>query len=235
MAFAVVNALSALWLRRGLAALLLPADVPLPLPAEPAKKTAPPAPGRQTARRPPDSATNRQQPASLGREVWRPLPPEAWPLPWRERFAATRPGLVVWTYWNLGRDLYVAPDAARRDFFRKLLADLRHPSGTHTFWPPCLPAGEADSETKFAPNAEVFWSGARRLGARGVVVMGSAAAAALALPGNPRPLSQMRYREQSVCVLNDVDNLLHEEKRYAGMLAFLRSALRSVANARALT
>ena len=66
------------------------------------------------------------------------------------------------------------------------------------------------------------------LGARGVVVMGSAAAKALALPGGLRPLQQTRHRGHLIWVLWDVEYLLHEEQRYGAMLAFLRQALRHV-------
>ena len=167
-------------------------------------------------------------------ERWRPLPPHAWPAPWRERLAASRPGLVAWTYWNLGRDLCGAQDEqrqARRAFLQRLLGDLGHPAGTHTFWPACLPRGDADDAPdaeNYAPHADAFWSGVSTLGARGVVVMGSAAAKALALPGGLRPLQQTRHRGHLIWVLWDVEYLLHEEQRYGAMLAFLRQALRHV-------
>ena len=169
-----------------------------------------------------------------GGERWRPLPPHVWPAPWRGRLAATRPGLVVWTYWNLGRDLCGAQDEqrqARRAFLQRLLGDLGHPAGTHTFWPACLPRGDADDAPdaeNYAPHADAFWSGVSTLGARGVVVMGSAAAKALALPGGLRPLQQTRHRGHLIWVLWDVEYLLHEEQRYGAMLAFLRQALRHV-------
>lgn len=201
---------------------------------------------------------------SQGEDAWRPLPPHVWPAPWRERLAATRPGLVLWTYWKLGQDLDGPPGEgqdARRAFLRRLLADLGHPGGTHTFWPACLPMAPAlrpgpPETSRDAPPAlpapptsagpgtaarhgdavaaahpDAFWSGVSRLGARGVVVMGSAAVKALALPGNLRPLQQTRHRGHLVWVLWDVDYLLHEEQRYAAMLAFLRRALRQVTRA----
>ena len=65
-----------------------------------------------------------------------------------------------------------------------------------------------------------------QLKARGVVVMGSAAARAVALPGGLRPPQQIRHRGKLVWVLWDVDNLLQLDQRYASMLALLRDALR---------
>ena len=167
---------------------------------------------------------------------WKPLPPHVWPAPWRQQLEKTRPGLVLWTYWNLGLDL-CDPQAEgrleRRGFLQKLLQDLAHPAGTHTFWPAGMPAAPEDrtpgTDEGLVPHADAFWSGTSRLGARGVVVMGSAAVKALGLPPGLRPLQQTRYRGHMVWVLWDVDYMQREDQRYASMLAFLRQSLRQVA------
>lgn len=172
----------------------------------------------------------------LASPPWRPLPAHVWPLPWRQQLEKTRPGVVLWTYWNLGLDLS-DPQAEgrleRRGFLQKLLQDLAHPAGTHTFWPAGLPAASEDrtpgQDEGLMPHADAFWSGASRLGARGVVVMGSAAVKALGLPPGLRPLQQTRYKGHMVWVLWDVDYMPREDQRYASMLAFLRQALRQVA------
>lgn len=260
MAFADLNPLGALWQNRGLRCLLLPGDVPperslgaaLPQPArrntQPVRPTGPsrqsraenpPIPTQIAAEAGQTASTSLAAQAARNDDRWQPLPPHVWPAPWRERLAATRPGLVVWTYWNLGRDICDAQGARdrqrldRRAFLQRLLGDLAHPAGTHTFWPACLPVqdtGEADANG-FAPHPDAFWSGVHKLGARGVVVMGSAAVKALALPGGLRPLQQTRHHGHLVWVLWDVEYLLHEEQRYTAMLAFLRQALRQVVRA----
>ena len=146
---------------------------------------------------------------------------------------------MLWTYWNLGPDLcdpQTPGRMERRQFLQRLLNDLGHPAGTHTFWPACLPPDPEAlpptvppiSDNGFAANADVFWSGAAQLRARGVVVMGSAAANAVALPGGLRPPQQIRHRGKLVWVLWDVDNLLQFDQRYASMLALLREALRHI-------
>lgn len=262
MAFADMNPLGALWQNHGLRCLLLPDDVPpersfsaaLSQPPrrrqQPGRPAPPPAsarvfdpahPPRSAEPARPPRAENAPAPAqSAARNDGRrqPLPPHAWPAPWQKRLAATRPGLVVWTYWNLGRDLCkVEKEAGRRlersAFLNRLLKDLNHPAGTHTFWPACLPVqdGPEAEADNFAPHADAFWSGVHTLGARGVVVMGSAAVRALALPGGLRPLQQTRRHGHLVWVLWDVEYLLHEEQRYTAMLAFLRQALRPVVRA----
>ena len=177
------------------------------------------------------------QPADHGKPAaWLPLPPHAWPSPWQTRLEQTRPGPVLWTYWNLGPDMcdpQTPGRLERRQFLQRLLQDLGHPAGTHTFWPSCLPPDPAalptadpQQESAYVANPDVFWSGAMQLKARGVVVMGSAAARAVALPGGLRPPQQIRHRGKLVWVLWDVDNLLQFDQRYASMLALLRDALR---------
>ena len=180
------------------------------------------------------------QPADQGKAAaWLPLPPHVWPSPWQTRLEQTRPGPVLWTYWNLGPDMcdpQTPGRLERRQFLQRLLQDLGHPAGTHTFWPSCLPPDPAalpaaDPQQQNSPymaNPDVFWSGAMQLKARGVVVMGSAAARAVALPGGLRPPQQIRHRGKLVWVLWDVDNLLQFDQRYASMLALLRDALRHV-------
>ena len=180
------------------------------------------------------------EPADQGKPAaWLPLPPHVWPAPWQTRLEQTRPGPVLWTYWNLGPDMcdpQTPGRLERRQFLQRLLQDLGHPAGTHTFWPSCLPpdpaalpspdAADPQGQNAYVANPDVFWSGALQLKARGVVVMGSAAARAVALPGGLRPPQQIRHRGKLVWVLWDVDNLLQFDQRYASMLALLRDALR---------
>ena len=172
---------------------------------------------------------------------WRPLAPDALPHHWQNRLAATRPGLVAWTYWNLAQDLSAAGGsgtgedadvearALRRSFLGRLLRELAHPAGTHTFWPACMPQAQGapvpEAGPDLAAHPEAFWSGAAHLGCRAVIVMGSAAVRALGLPGNARPLSQLRWRAQHVLVLWEVDSLAQDAARFGPTLAFLRQAL----------
>lgn len=259
MAFTLINPVNALWQRRGLSCLLMPegfnafaARQTCEAHLEPAnqatgeKQHRPPRPLAKTSAIPraAQAKTPTTAPA-FGKTVaaqeprrpdlWHPLPPHAWPEPWRGRLKQTRPGLVLWTYWNLGPDLsdpQVQGRKERRVFLQRLLQDLGHPAGTHTFWPACLPQGpEAPPSSLttehdgYAANQDVFWSGVHQLKARGVVVMGSAAATAVGLQGGLRPPQQIRHRGRLIWVLWDVDNLLHFEQRYASMLAFLRQGM----------
>ena len=199
-----------------------------PVPTEHAAQNT----GQHTGQHTGDQATDHAKAAA-----WLPLPPHVWPSPWQTRLEQTRPGPVLWTYWNLGPDMcdpQTPGRLERRQFLQRLLQDLGHPAGTHTFWPSCLPPDPAAlptaepqvQDSAYMANPDVFWSGAMQLKARGVVVMGSAAARAVALPGGLRPPQQIRHRGKLVWVLWDVDNLLQFDQRYASMLALLRDALR---------
>lgn len=184
----------------------------------PARPAAPPSAPRH--------AGGPSREADRAEAEWRPLAPALWPAPWQERLARTRPGLVAWTYWNLGSDLCDGgqPGKAERGlFFRRLLQDLGHPQGTHTFWPVCLP----DDGGELLAHADIFWSGLQALKARGVIIMGSAAARAAALPGKLEPLSHRVFRGRRVWILRDVDLMLDDASRYDQMLAFLQNALQS--------
>lgn len=199
----------------------------------------------------------RPRPDSRNRAGTATVPRESLPRAWRERLEATRPALVAWTYWNLAQDMAASPGqggdeagrAGRRAVLQRLLRDLAHPAGTHTFWPACLPshvsgaaatsaghdapavqvAPAGGGECACQPDADAFWNGAALLGCRCVIVMGSHAARALGLPDTVRPLEQLRWRGQLVLVLWEPDYLTADPARYRPALAFLRQALRPLA------
>jgi hypothetical protein len=165
------------------------------------------------------------QAAPAARTPARELREKDWPAAWRERLKKTRAAPVVWTYWELGRDLCVAPDPERRDLLRGLLQDLAHPPGTHCFWPLALPTEDGEQPEA---NAPVFWEGVRLLRGRAVVIMGSQALAALALPDRMRELSpfqQVRHQGRLLIVLPSPDLLIRESRRMQALREFLRQAL----------
>ncbi|MBQ9452328.1 MAG: hypothetical protein IJU65_03420 [Desulfovibrio sp.] len=265
MAFAFVNPLTALWEEQGLSCLLMPETVNVldvrqaafdqlqkqqgstaAVPNRPdaaaqrQRQRAGHSPGQSSHRRPAAQKTAKAGGSPVAAAGgWNPLPAHLWPGPWQERLAQTRPGVILWTYYDLGADICNDQTPGRQErsaFLRQLLRDLGHPAGTHTFWPVCLPsAGTATADATTpestggsASNADIFWSGVRCLKARGVVVMGPAAAAAAGLRDEPRPPQQLVYHGHLVWLLWDIDVLLHFDQRYASMLAFLRHAFMPV-------
>lgn len=257
--FTTVNPLAHTWQTRGLDWLLLPHDVPQQVPVASQPPQRGDNAQAQVARQPrhqsgQQSALTRQAPVSnqaqqsasprhsapqanaqreniaadpalpLQRAFSGTLPPI-----WAERLAATRRGLIVWTYAELGQDLLGVQSealAARRAFLGQLLKDMNNPAGTHTFWPVMLPqALPAQSGESFVPNADAFWSGMTKLGARAVVAMGEAAVQALDLP-EPLPLmQQMRYNGTLVLSVSDVAELLANNTLYRTMLTYVRTFL----------
>ena len=152
------------------------------------------------------------------------------PRVWAERLATTRRGLIVWTYAALGQDLLGVQSEGldkRRAFLGQLLRDLNHPGGTHTFWPVTLPAS-TDANAPFAPNANAFWAGMAKLGARAVVALGDDAVQALALPEPLGFLQQTIHRGALVLSVWEVADLLHGEAsagKYNSMLDYVRRFL----------
>lgn len=180
----------------------------------------------------PDPKINIEPPKyTAGAQVWKPLSIELWPAIWQERFRQTKRGKIAWTYWKLGDDLLSAKkndnDAealerkARSQFIRRLIMDLGHPAGTHTFWPVYLDTGSGGTA-----EPDLFWSGLTALGCRGVIIMGSRAARPLLNRPGLRPLSQIREKGQVVWILRDIEGFPANE--YGRMLAFLRQGLAAI-------
>ena len=139
------------------------------------------------------------------------------PEKWATLKARSHPARILWTYYALGDDM-LGQDPGRKergDFLRRLLGDLGHPRGTHGFWPMAI-----DDE----PRPDLFFAGARDLGARGIVVLGSRAAGGLGIRG-ARPLLQIPAQGRLIMVLWELDALMRQENNYAATLAFLRTAI----------
>ncbi len=154
-------------------------------------------------------------------------PQEDWPALWRERLNATRRGRVAWTYARLGQDLLGEKTEGlddRRAFIGRLLRDMNHPAGTHTFWPVCLPV-----EGAMTPAPEIFWSGIALLGARFVMVFGEDAVPPLGLPAPLPVFQQAMWRGVLISTFPGVDTLLRDEANYTAMLSMVREKLRRFA------
>lgn len=163
--------------------------------------------------------------------LFQPLEPDKWPLIWQKQLMKTNRGKIAWTYWNLARDLAAARDAKdqeaasrkkRSALFRRLFADLNLISGTHTFWPACLP----DANGAMCSNPQIFWSGILELNCRGVVILGSQAAISLLDQRGLKPLDELRMAGKIAWIIREPDSLAENASWYEMTLAFLRSAFR---------
>lgn len=163
------------------------------------------------------------------------IPVGAWPAIWQQQFSNTRKAQIAWTWWDLGLDLLAAKSSAyaalgnagerqqRSALLKKLLADLGHPGGSHTFWPVCMPDGEND---RIKPNFDCFWSGMEFLKCRGVIILGSPAAKAVMLDPVIKPLQQMRQFGKFVWILWDPNVIASRPGVYERVLDWIRFSLK---------
>lgn len=156
---------------------------------------AAPDPAARSARRPERTAAD--PPAASGGPAGRILPPDAWPPAWQalknRRPLPPRP-LVFWTYAGLGDDLMGTADPVRQKVIVRMLTALRHPGGTHVFWPYALPGDAPTSETGGGDDApSLFWSGVELLRPRALLLFGSEARDALRMPKSLAPYCQERH------------------------------------------
>ena len=94
-----------------------------------------------------------------------------WESPWDVFLQRIhKPAKVVITYWDLANDLGDAPDAQRRDLWKRILSSLAWPKGAVSFWPVCAP----QAVTLLAKPA-LFWRGVAELGATTIAVFGKRA------------------------------------------------------------
>lgn len=171
-------------------------------------------------------------PGAAGNQApWQPMDIASWPQILQQQLAATKKGLIAWTYLKLGEDLLSTKSkasadnerSARANFLRRLFKDLAHPAGTHTFWPVSLPPEQNIN----ANMGDIFWSAMPHLGCRGVIVMGSEAAKIIAPQEKLKPLILVRPRGRFVWVLWEIDTLVATPEKYGQVLVFLRQALRA--------
>lgn len=204
MAFEDLSAFAAIWLGRGLRCLLLESEA-----AAAAAQAPQAARARFGAKAPRPSVQQKPAPsqrldAPKSAPSWRPMPVESWPAAWQEQLKKTLPGKIAWTYRELGDDLRAGKRgrqnepqseaearAKRGQTLRSLIAALRHPAGTHTFWPCQLSAEEGI-------QPDLFWSGLRALGCRGAVVMDPGCfQILLAMPGARPPFGARMHGAQA--------------------------------------
>lgn len=220
MAFETLAPSAALWRPKGLRYLLAPPA--LREAAEEIKRPARPAFAKNPA--------PKEMPVQARQQPETPLPaPQEWPEAWQQLLARTRKGLIAWTYPELGEDLAGkgAPGSegreARKGFLKRILSDLRHPAGTHTFWPAGLSEGAG-------PDPAIFWAGVKALGCRGALIMDPALAALLTGHTGVRAYRMVKCRGQFVWVLPALTDF--QEKDYQRLLKSLVGALKDFVGSR---
>ena len=146
---------------------------------------------------------------------------EQWPSSWlalkNRRPLPSRP-LVLWTYAGLGEDLTGTPDETRKQVIVRMLMELRHPGGTHVFWPCNLPGEEN--------GAALFWSGVKLLNPRVLLLFGSDTRDALSMPKTLFPFCEERVNGRLVIQLPRPSSLAEDEPSFSRALVFLSQRLK---------
>lgn len=148
------------------------------------------------------------------------LPVENWPETWlaiKNRRPLPPSPLVLWTYFGLGEDLTGLPDESRKKVIVRILMELRHPGGTHVFWPCNLPGEEN--------GAALFWSGVKLLNPRVLLLFGSDARDVLAMPKTLFPFCEERVHGRLVVQMPRPQALADNEPSFQRVLVFLSRRL----------
>ncbi|MBQ4076363.1 MAG: hypothetical protein IJD65_01600 [Mailhella sp.] len=194
---------------------------PVPQRSQPPSQAAPrPAAKAAQPRIAPQTARSRGMQSLLGAPGA--LPVGRWPAAWlalKDRRPLPSRPLVLWTYAGLGEDLVGAPDEARRRVIVRMLTELRHPAGTHVFWPFSL-AGEG-----LSPEASLFWSGVTLLDPRVILLFGSDTRDALGMPKSLLPFCQERAHGRLIVQLPRPQALAADESAFRQAQAFLARML----------
>ena len=192
-----------------------------PVPAQPVPQpAAQKAPAQATPRPAPQTAKARGMQSLLGAPGA--LPVDRWPASWialKDRRPLPQRPLVLWTYAGLGEDLVGTPDEARRRVIVRMLTELRHPVGTHVFWPFSL------ADEGLSPEASLFWSGVTLLDPRVILLFGSDTRDALSMPRSLLPFCQERIHGRLVIQLPRPQALASDEFAFRQVQAFLARIL----------
>lgn len=137
-----------------------------------------PAPRRSQDRTPPASHSEAAPAVPSAQQAPPPQPTSASAkggelavFPWDEFHPKLRvPSRTVWTYWELGLDFGLQPNAARRALFQKITEVLPWPPGSVAFWPLSF-----EHQGELIANRGSFLKGVRETQAGIVVVFGERA------------------------------------------------------------
>jgi hypothetical protein len=180
-------------------------------PAPQARQAERPAPGGQptqakagpdSARKSPDPQPSANRSGSPSMQAYlqgiRTDANQPWPAPWDTYLQRLNPNArVVFTYFELCRDLGGEPNRERGDIWRRLLTKLAWPKGFSTFWPVSQPRADSPASQPTAKPA-LFWRGASRTNVHTLAVFGKRAAMIL-FP--ERPYRHCRFTFQGLNVL----------------------------------
>ncbi len=157
-----------------------------------------------------------------------PLPVARWQPFWRDLLTRTPPHpVLLWTYPGLARDLGGKADPGHRDFLRRLLGDMALPKGSHAFWPldSWPPATEREQTRTFSVDVPHFLGGVAALKPDTVLLLTGTPPDGLGL-SDLRLLQPAMFGGRRFVLMPHVDQLVHDPRRHAKFVAFLKTLLK---------
>ena len=148
---------------------------------------------------------------------------DPFPEHWQQAFGKTvfgRP--LLWTYPELGQDLFGIPGTERREILRQLLGQLNMGS-VHNFWP----FTEFGSAADFTLRLDFFEQGFYRLSPKCVVFLGSGLAEPVTEITDPSPFTvSFSTKLKVMCLfIPEISQLYTQPQLLSRTLAFLQTKL----------
>ena len=163
------------------------------------------------------------------------LPLENWSDEWlnvHKRFGLPRAEntdsqiRVAWTYAGLEQDVLAPTNPQRQAIIKKLVAELNHKQGTHSFIPYSLLHEDNSSSLATYQDATFFWSAMRLVRPRVLLIFGSVARDALNMPKILVPLQKINMGALQILQMHKPETLADDANNYATTLAFLQEYLK---------
>lgn len=150
------------------------------------------------------------------------------PEHWEAVLSKVKPAAVIWTYKELGEDLFVQGNPERREALKELIGSLGLKGGTSAFLPVILPSS-APGADQDGSEAWCFGALLSRLNGRILVSFGPEALAlspyaALGLA----PFNEKIVQGRMVLCLPSFADILSSRERFEATKVFLRSAFAKI-------
>ncbi len=143
------------------------------------------------------------------------------PKPWQLRLKNTVATPVLFSYWELGYDLYGQVDMNRRKLLINIITqDLKQPANAYSFWPIGLP-----DSTQIVANSEAFWLGIKLLKPRGLVFFGTHSAKSAGLSTKSVEGNIFWHENCKILVCPSLNYALDNTSLHQQMLRYLKSFL----------
>lgn len=153
-----------------------------------------------------------------------PNPNSKLPAHWEAVLAKVKPAPVVWTYKELGEDLFVKGNPERSQALKELIGGLGLKGGTSTFLPVEFPGSKADGTEAWCFGALLERLNGRILVSFGPEALALSPYASLGLA----PFHEKIVQGRMVLCLPSFSDILSRRERFDSTKVFLRSAFSKI-------